>query len=124
MTLRVTVFGDPANEVCLISGCGSRVSSAEAFPETAKALRELFGDHIALRYYDLSQPGQRARFAPLVEGARARGLRFPLVAVNGAIVAAADESAPYPLAVDRLLSLIDAALADTSGDADAAERRN
>lgn len=124
MTLRVTVFGDPANEMCLISGCGSRVSSTEAFPATAKALHDLFGDHIELRYYDLSAADQRAHFAPLIAGARARGLRFPLVAINGAIVAAADESAPYPLAVDRLLALIDAALRDTVDDAEGLERRN
>ncbi|MFN8475016.1 MAG: hypothetical protein U0822_22720 [Anaerolineae bacterium] len=124
MTLRVTVFGDPANEVCLISGCGSRVSSTEAYPETAKALRDLFGEHVQLHYYDLSDPRLRAHFARLIDGARSRGLRFPLVAINGAIVAGADESAPYPLAVDRLLTLIDTALAEAAVIKEAAERRN
>ena len=116
MTVRVTVFGDPAHEVCLISGCGSRVSSTEAFPETAKALQDLFGEHVSLRYYDLSDPALRAQFARLVDGARARGLRFPLVAVNGAIVAGADESTGYPLTVERILALIDAALREPAAN--------
>ncbi len=124
MTLRVTVFGDPANEVCLISGCGSRVSSTEAFPETATALQDLFGEHVSLRYYDLTDPSLRARFSPLIDGARARGLRFPLVAINGTVVAGADESAPYPLAVDRLLGLIDAALGDAPPGGESLERRS
>ncbi len=111
MTVRVTVFGDPAREVCLISGCGSRVSSADAWPETAAALADLFGDHITLRYYDLGQSETRARFAAIVEGAQARGLRFPLVAVDGVIVAGTDEAGPYPLAVERMVRLIDEALA-------------
>ncbi len=123
MTLRVTVFGDPAHEVCLISGCGSRVSSTEAFPATAKALHDLFGEHVSLRYYDLSDPTLRARFARLIDGARARGLRFPLVAINGAIVAGADESAPYPIAVDRIVALIDAALREPAADGAGAERQ-
>lgn len=110
MTMRVTVFGDPAREVCLISGCGSRVSSAEAWPETAAQLTDLFGDRMALRYYDLSDPAVRERFGDVVAGARARGLRFPLVAVNGQIVAGFDEGAPYPLAVERVVALIDHAL--------------
>ena len=121
MTVRVTVFGDPAHEVCLISGCGSRVSSTEAFPETAKALHDLFGEHVSLRYYDLGDPALRARFAGLIDGARARGLRFPLVAVNGAIVAGADESAPYPLALERMLALIDAALRAPAANGNGAE---
>ena len=110
MTVQVTVFGDPAREVCLISGCGSRVSSAEAWPETSTALKDLFGDHLTLRYYDLGDVALRARFAGVVEGAQARGLRFPLVAVNGTIVTGADEAAPYPLSVERLVQLIHDAL--------------
>ena len=106
MTVQVTVFGDPAREVCLISGCGSRVSSAEAWPETSTALKDLFGDHLTLRYYDLGDPALRSRFARVVEGAQARGWRFPLVAVNGTIVTGADEGAPYPLSVERLVQLI------------------
>lgn len=106
MTMRVTVFGDPAREVCLISGCGSRVSSADAWPEVAAQLTDLFGERLALRYYDLGDPELRARFAHVVEGARARGLGFPLVAIDGAIVAGTDDALPYPLALDRLLRLI------------------
>lgn len=106
MTMRVTVFGDPAHEVCLISGCGSRVSSADAWQETAAQLADLFGERLTLRYYDLGDPELRGRFASIIDGARARGLRFPLVAVNGQIVAGFDESAPYPLALDRMLHLI------------------
>lgn len=110
MTVQVTVFGDPEHEVCLISGCGSRVSSAEAWPETSAALKDLFGEHLTLRYYDLSDAALRARFTGVVDGAQARGWRFPLVAVNGTIVTGADEGAPYPLAVERLVQLIHAAL--------------
>jgi hypothetical protein len=110
MSLSVTVFGDPDREVCLISGCGSRVSSADAWPETAAALKDLFGEHVTLRYYDLSDPSLRMHFRPVVDGAQARGLRFPLVAVNGSIVAGTDEAAPYPLAVERLVQLINDAL--------------
>lgn len=110
MTVQVTVFGDTEREVCLISGCGSQTSSADAWPETATALKDLFGDRLILRYYDLSDPTLRARFTPILEGAQARGLRFPLVAVNGTIVAGTDEAAPYPLTVERLLALINANL--------------
>ena len=110
MSLHVTVFGDPEREVCLISGCGSRVSSADAWPETATALKDLFGAHVALRYYDLSDPALRTQFRPVLDGAQARGMRFPLVAVNGSIVAGTDEASPYPLAVERLVQLINAAL--------------
>lgn len=110
MTVQVTVFGDPAHEVCLISGCGSRVSSAEAWPETAAQLAAMFGDRLALRYYDLSDAHLRERFGHVVEGARARGLRFPLLAVNGQIVAGFDEGAAYPLAVERVVALIGRAL--------------
>lgn len=110
MTLRVTVFGDPAREACLISGCGSQLSSAEAWPETARQLTELFGDRLSLRYYDLGEPGLRIHFRDVVEGARRRGLGFPLVAVNGHIVAATAEGAPYPLAFERVVGLIRDAL--------------
>ena len=71
MTVQVTVFGDPEREVCLISGCGSRVSSAEAWPETSAALKDLFGDHLTLRYYDLGDLALRTRFTGVVEGAQA-----------------------------------------------------
>lgn len=110
MTAHVTVFGDSEREVCLISGCGSQTSSSDAWPETAAALKDLFGDRLALRYYDLSDPTLRARFADVLDGARQRGLRFPLVAVNGVVVAGTDEATPYPLTVERMLALINAAL--------------
>jgi hypothetical protein len=110
MTVRVTVFGDPEREVCLISGCGSRVSSADAWPETAASLRDLLGEHLTLRYYNLSDPATKAQFPHVIAGAQARGLRFPLVAINGQIVAATDEAAPYPLAVERMVQLISDAL--------------
>jgi disulfide oxidoreductase YuzD len=110
MTVRVTVFGNPDEEVCLISGCGSRTSSAEAWPETAAALRSLFGEHVTLRYYDLGDATTRAHFPHIIAGAEARGLGFPLVAVNGQIVAGTDQAAPYPLSVERIVMLINDAL--------------
>lgn len=113
MSVRLTVFGDPEHEVCLISGCGSRVSSADAWPETSATLHDLFGEHLTLRYYDLGQPELRAQFAHLVAGAQARGLKFPLVAINGKIMAGTDEASPYPLSVERLVTLIHTALQET-----------
>lgn len=104
--MRVTVFGDPAREVCLISGCGSRVSSADAWPEVAAQLTDLFGERLTLRYYDLGDAQLRARFAHVLEGARARGLGFPLVAIDGAIIAGTDDALPYPLALDSMLRFI------------------
>ena len=62
------------------------------------------------QFSHFSHPALRSRFTAVVEGAGARGWRFPLVAVNGTIVTGADEGAPYPLAVERLVQLIHAVL--------------
>ena len=85
---RITVFGHADQEVCLISGCGSSISSVEMTDEFRVALSSLFGTRVALAHYDLSQPDFTAAFSDILQGTASRNLPFPLIAINGAIVLA------------------------------------
>ncbi|RME45203.1 MAG: hypothetical protein D6791_11310 [Chloroflexi bacterium] len=87
-SILVTVFGHSGQEVCLISGCGAEVGSAEAAGELHATLNSLFGDRVAVRYYDLAEPDLAQRFADVLEGARDRNLPFPLIAIDNEIVLA------------------------------------
>lgn len=95
--IRITVFGHSELEVCLISGCGSEIGSAEAAEELHMSLQSLFRDRCVVRHYDLARVDLRERFAHVLEGARERNLPFPLIAINGDIVLAG------PVSVDAVL---------------------
>lgn len=95
--IRITVFGHSDLEVCLISGCGAEVDSAEAAEELRATLSTLPGHRFAVQHYDLAQPDMARRFAEVLDGARDRNLPFPLIAINGDIVLAG------PVGVDAVL---------------------
>lgn len=98
--IRIAVFGHSNLEVCLISGCGAEVKSAEAIEELRATLNSLFGSRILVRHYDLAQPELAEHFADVLHGAQDRNLPFPLVAINGDIVLAG------PVSVDAILRKI------------------
>jgi disulfide oxidoreductase YuzD len=84
--IRITIFGHTDREVCLISGCGSEVTSSQAADEVRHALQAWFGGRVAVRHYDLSEPALADRFGDLLTGAQERNLPFPLTAIDGDIV--------------------------------------
>ena len=95
--IRITVFGHSDLEVCLISGCGAEVHSAEAAQELQMNLQSWLGNRLTVQHYDLAQPELAGRFTDVVEGAQERNLPFPLIAINGDIVLAG------PVSVDAVL---------------------
>ncbi len=105
--IRITVFGHSASEVCLISGCGSEVGSAEAADELRMVLPPIFGRRSDVRHYDLAEPEPAERFADVLRGARERNLPFPLIAINGDIVLAG------PVSVDKVLQKLNELLTTT-----------
>lgn len=86
--LQVTIFGNSNSEVCLISGCGAEVTSAEMARELRETLGAMFGDRVQVYHFDLALPEHRVQFASVAAGARERNLPYPLVAINGQIVLA------------------------------------
>ncbi len=102
--VRVTVFGLQGQDVCLISGCGTEIGSAQAADRLARELTALLGNWVMVRYFDLAQPEWAEKFAAILEGARERNLPFPLVAINGDIVLAG------PFDTGAVLRMVHAAL--------------
>lgn len=96
-SIRVTVFGHSDREVCLISGCGAEVDSAEASEGLRATLSLLFDNRVVVRHYDLAQPDLAKRFPDVLQGAVDRNLPFPLIAIDGDIVLAG------PVSVDTVL---------------------
>jgi disulfide oxidoreductase YuzD len=84
--IRITIFGHSGREVCLISGCGSEITSSQAAEEVRTALRSWLDERVLVRHYDLSEPALADRFADLLAGAQERNLPFPLMAIDGDVV--------------------------------------
>ncbi len=107
----ITVFGNSANEVCLISGCGAQVTSAEMADELAEAFGRMFGDRVRVRHVDVGDPAVRPGAAAIVDGARRRNLPYPLVAIDGQVVLAGKAD------VDSVLRKLDEVLASSEASA-------
>jgi disulfide oxidoreductase YuzD len=84
----ITVFGNSANEVCLISGCGAQITSAQMAGELSETLTGMFGDRVQVHYLDVADPEIRAKAVGVAEGARQRHLPYPLIAIDGQVVLA------------------------------------
>ncbi len=105
----ITVFGNSAGEVCLISGCGAQVASADMAGKLSEMLAGMFGSQVHVRHIDVADPDVRARAAAVVEGARRRNLPYPLVAINGQIVLAGKADP------ESVLRKLDEVLAEAAG---------
>ncbi|MSP11514.1 MAG: hypothetical protein EXR62_01020 [Chloroflexi bacterium] len=109
MAIVITVFGHPAEEVCLISGCGAKVKSQDTARETATTLQNLFGGRVVVRYIDVTEPALRPTLQYLLDEARQRKLPWPLVAIDSEIVLAGVATP------DAILRKLNSHLAETAG---------
>ncbi len=83
--IHVAIFDQRGEGKVCLEGCGADWCAPEVQQEAVERLRQIHGDQVRFEFFDLADPGGRARNPQVAAQVQSGGLQLPLLMINSEV---------------------------------------